>query len=133
MPVSDPVRPLSHEPIVKPCPFCQTGENLHLHGWFHIGTKTRWFVWCDNGKDFGGCGAQGPCAETKSLAVERWNRRADLDLSDLRDALERIESSFIRVLDHMSYCQHNGKIPDYVSDGLAACRDALAKLRRELQ
>ena len=56
----------------------------------------------------------------------------DPNLSALRDALERIESSFIRVLDHMSYCQYNGKIPDYVSDGLAACRDALSKLPEKL-
>ena len=55
-----------------PCPFCPTGGNPHPHG-LQIGLKTAWHVWCDN---FGGCGAQGPCGETASQAIARWNRRA---------------------------------------------------------
>jgi hypothetical protein len=60
-----------------------------------------------------------------SLIDETWPETMSRE-DRLIQALEVAQYALSRCLDHMSYCQHNGKIPVYVNDGVDAVRRVLS-------
>lgn len=54
---------------LKPCPFCNAhGKDVYVDEFWERYDEP-YFVTCH------GCGARGPCANTKEKAIENWNRR----------------------------------------------------------
>lgn len=53
-----------------PCPWCKESERIYPH---RFGGGGQWQMECQS------CGATGPMADERHIAVQKWNRRVNND------------------------------------------------------